>query len=88
MKKALICFFLLMCMSLTVPSFAGETVWDMAQSEEYGKKAVGMLGRGLVNIATCFVDLVVHTVEGTEQGPPFVGTMTGLGSGLGWGPEP
>ena len=43
----------------------------------------GMLGRGVINIATCFVDLLVHTVDGTKQGPPFVGTLTGLGSGLG-----
>ncbi|HXV28490.1 MAG TPA: hypothetical protein VD913_05940 [bacterium] len=64
---------------------AEENVWDMANSEKYGTKAGGMLGRGLVNVATCFVDIVVHTVEGTQDGPPFVGSLTGLGSGLACG---
>lgn len=83
MKKGIVCITVLICMSLTFPAFAGETIWDMAKSEEYGKKSVGMLGRGFVNVATCFVDLIVHTVRETEQGPPLVGTLTGLGSGIG-----
>ncbi len=57
--------------------------WSMAKSEDYGTKAGGMFGRGLVNVGTCFVDLLVHTVEGTQNGPAFIGTMSGLGSGLG-----
>ncbi len=64
---------------------AEENVWEMANSEKYGTKAGGMLGRGVVNVATCFVDIVVHTVEGTQDGPPFVGSLTGLGSGLACG---
>lgn len=60
-----------------------DDVWNMAQSEKYGRKMGGMLGRGFINVATCFVDLLVQTVEGTKSGPPFVGTLTGLGSGLG-----
>ena len=59
-----------------------EDVWTMAKSDQYGKKVGGMLGRGLVNAATCFVDLIVQTVNGTKEGPPFVGTLTGLGGGL------
>jgi len=59
-----------------------ETVWDMANSDHYGKKVGGMLGRGLLNVATCFVDVIVQTVNGTQDGPPFVGTLTGLGSGI------
>ena len=66
----------------SVPSYAQESVWDMAQSDQYGKKAGGMLGRGLVNALTCFVDLITHTVDGTQEGPPLVGTLTGLGSGI------
>lgn len=62
---------------------AQESIWEMANSDHYGKKVGGMLGRGLLNLATCFVDVIVHTVEGTQEGPPFVGTMTGLGSGIG-----
>ncbi len=60
-----------------------ESVWDMAASDQYGKKAGGMFGRGLINVATCFVDVIVQTVHGTQDGPPFVGTMTGLGGGIG-----
>lgn len=64
-------------------AYAGDDVWTMAQSEKYGTKAGGMLGRGLVNAATCFVDIIVQTVNGTQDGPPFVGTLTGLGGGIG-----
>ena len=83
MKTRLPATLLLISMLLFSQSAFAASVWEMAQSDHYGKKVAGMLGRGLINIATCFVDLIVHTVEGTKQGPPFVGTMTGLGSGLG-----
>ena len=85
MKKAAT-FLLLFFLVLTPAVFAADAVdnvWQAANSEVYGTKLGGMLGRGLLNIATCFVDVIVHTVEGTEQGPPFVGTLTGLGSGIG-----
>lgn len=59
-----------------------ESIWEKANSDQYGKKAGGMLGRGVINAATCFVDVIVHTVEGTKEGTPFVGTLTGLGSGI------
>ena len=61
---------------------AVDNVWQDANSTVYGTKAGGMLGRGLLNAVTCFVDLVVHVVEGSKQGPPIVGTLTGLGSGI------
>lgn len=60
----------------------GETIWEMANSDQYGKKAGGMFGRGLLNAVTCFVDVIVQTVNGTQDGPPFVGTLTGLGGGI------
>ncbi len=77
---------LLILSLLVIPiSYAGDvdTVWNAANSQVYGTKFGGMLGRGLLNIATSFVDIVVHTVEGSKQGPPLVGTLTGVGSGLG-----
>lgn len=81
MKKFGVLFLLL---TLTLAPMAhADSVWESAKSPEYGKKVWGMLGRGVVNVATCFVDLIVQTVEGTQDGPPFVGTMTGLGGGLG-----
>jgi len=77
---------------LTLCTFSGgfiaqagqsDDVWTMAKSSQYGTKAGGMLGRGLVNFGTCFVDILVQTVEKTQNGPAFIGTMSGLGSGLG-----
>lgn len=62
---------------------SGDDVWTAANSNVYGTKFGGMLGRGLLNAATCFVDVIVHVVEGSQQGPPVVGTLTGLGSGIG-----
>ena len=60
-------------------------VHEMAESQQYGRKAGGMLGRGLLNVVTSPVDLLVNTVNETKAGPPFVGTLTGLGKGLGCG---
>ena len=84
MKKLVVLFFLFsLCFVPLV--WAGDSVqdiWDAANSNVYGTKAGGMLGRGLLNAATCFVDLVVHVVEGSQQGPPIVGSLTGLGSGI------
>jgi putative exosortase-associated protein (TIGR04073 family) len=82
MKKKLIFGIILCTLILTPYVFAQDTVWDMAESDEYGKKFTGMLGRGLLNVTTCFVDVIVQTVRGTQDGPPFVGTLTGLGGGI------
>lgn len=86
--KKLALFLLFFSLILTPKLFAQEdaareNVWQAANSEIYGTKAGGMIGRGLLNIVTCFVDVLVHTVEGTKEGPPLVGTLTGLGSGIG-----
>lgn len=83
MKKKIPVLLLLLCL-VTVPVLqaASEDVWTMAQSDQYGKKAGGQLGRGLLNVATCFVDVITQTVDGTQHGTPFVGTLTGLGSGI------
>lgn len=85
MKKVamLVLFFSLISTPALFAQDAVDNVWQAASSEVYGTKAGGMLGRGLLNVVTCFVDVIVHTVEGTQAGPPFVGTLTGLGSGIG-----
>jgi len=68
------------------PAWAARTsVHDAAESTQYGRKAGGMIGRGLLNAATCFVDVIVNTVNGTKSGPPFVGTLTGVAKGTGCG---
>lgn len=78
-------FLLLTSFILTPTLWAQEAVdnlWQNANSEIYGTKLGGMLGRGILNVATCFVDVIVHVVEGSKQGPPIVGSLTGLGSGI------
>ncbi|MBI4598277.1 MAG: exosortase system-associated protein, TIGR04073 family [Candidatus Omnitrophica bacterium] len=66
------------------PVFAARLpVHEAAESSVYSRKAGGMLGRGLLNAATCFVDLLVNTVNGTKSGPPLVGTLTGVAKGAG-----
>ncbi|MSR78426.1 MAG: hypothetical protein EXS63_09445 [Candidatus Omnitrophica bacterium] len=83
MKKQHFVLFLIVALSVLSPiARAAETVWDMAESDQYGKKVGGQLGRGLLNVATCFVDVISQTVDGTKHGTPFVGTLTGLGGGI------
>ncbi len=83
MKKGILMMVIMAALFFAPRAFAKGDVWEAAESDQYGTKAGGMLGRGLLNVATCFVDIIVQTVEKTQDGPPFVGTMTGLGSGLG-----
>ena len=79
----------IMAMALLVgaqPAWAMRTrAHEMAESPQYGQKAGGMIGRGVINAVTCFVDPLVHIVNETKAGPPLVGTLTGIGSGLGCG---
>lgn len=70
----------------TQPAWATRTrAHEMAESSRYGQKAGGMLGRGVINGVTCFVDPLVNIVNETKAGPPLVGTLTGIGKGLGCG---
>lgn len=70
----------------TQPAWAARTrVHEMAESQRYGQKAGGMIGRGAINVVTCFVDPLVNIVNETKAGPPVVGTLTGVGKGLGCG---
>lgn len=84
MKKRALLLFILFSFVFNPALQAGglDGVYEAASSENYGTKFTGMLGRGLVNIATCFVDIIVHVVEASKQGPPVVGSLTGLGSGI------
>jgi putative exosortase-associated protein (TIGR04073 family) len=65
------------------PVSARMRVHDMAESNYYKEKTLGMVGRGLLNGITFFVDTIVNTVNETREGPPLVGTLAGLGQGLG-----
>ena len=66
------------------PAWAVRTrAHEAAESPQYGRKAGGMIGRGLINLSTCFVDLLVNTVNETKSGPPLVGTLVGVAKGAG-----
>jgi len=83
MKKGAIVLLVICSIVLTGSRAYAENIWDMAESESYGRKAGGMFGRGLLNAATSPMDLIVQTVDNTMEGPPLIGTLVGLGSGLG-----
>jgi putative exosortase-associated protein (TIGR04073 family) len=75
-----------MVVSLLVaqPAWAMRTkAHEAAESSQYGQKFGGMIGRGVINVATCFVDLLVNIVNETRNGPPIVGTLVGVGKGAG-----
>ena len=77
---------LVMVLMMTPSAWAARTaVHEAAESPEYGRKFGGMIGRGAINVVTCFVDVLVNTVNETKAGPPFVGTLTGLAKGAGCG---
>ena len=68
------------------PAWAARTkIHEAAESGRYGRKFGGMVGRGALNVVTSPVDLIVNVVNETKAGPPFVGTLTGLGKGIGCG---
>ena len=68
------------------PAWAARTaVHEAAESQEYGRKFGGMIGRGALNAVTCFVDVIVNTVNESKAGPPLVGTLTGIAKGAGCG---
>ena len=75
---------------LLVVGLMAQPVWAMrtgaheaAESPQYGRKAGGMIGRGIINVGTCFIDLLVKTVNETKAGPPVIGTLTGVAKGVG-----
>ena len=76
----------------SVVAWRGQPAWaarlgvhDAAESSEYGRKLGGMIGRGVLNVVTSPVDVIVNVVNDTKAGPPLVGTLTGIGKGLGCG---
>lgn len=68
------------------PAWAARTqVHEAAESMEYGRKFGGMIGRGVLNVVTSPVDVIVNVVNETKAGPPLVGTLTGVAKGVGCG---
>src|SRR3989338_1367953 len=85
MKRAVWAVVLAMTVAVQPAWAARLRVHEAAESAQYGRKLGGMIGRGALNVVTSFVDVVVNTVNETKAGPPFVGTLTGLGRGVGCG---
>ncbi len=81
MKKSFALLFAILFLGTTGLAHAQDDLWARANSELYKEKAPAMLGRGLLNAASCFVDLAVQTVEGTQEGPPIAGTLSGIATG-------
>ena len=80
MKKAIL-FGTLFCFIFSMTAQAKD-IWEMAQSPKYKEKAGGMLARGILNAATCFVDIPVQTVKGAQEGQPeFIGAVGGFAKG-------
>ena len=70
----------------TPPAWAARTsVHEAAESQDYGRKFGGMIGRGVLNVTTSFMDILVNLVNETKAGPPLVGTLTGIAKGTGCG---
>jgi len=68
------------------PAWAARlAIHESAESPEYGRKFGGMIGRGVVNGLTGFVDILVNLVNETRDGPPLVGTLVGVSKGVGCG---
>ena len=65
-------------------AFAGCPIDDNINTGSYLVKFPSMILRGVVNIITSPAEIVVHTVKGTKEGKPVVGTLVGLGEGVGW----
>ena len=80
MKKAIV-FGALFCF-VFIANAQAKDVWEMADSPKYGEKAGGMLGRGLLNAATCFVDMPVQMAKGAQESKPeFIGGIGGFAKG-------
>lgn len=68
------------------PAWAARTRFhDAAESQLWREKAGGMIGRGLLNVITSPIDVLVQTVNESKVGPPVIGTLTGFGRGIGCG---
>lgn len=80
MKKVLLLTgVLVLAFSMTAHA---KDLWEAAASPKYGEKAPAMLGRGLLNAASCFVDMFAASVKGArETEPQVMGAIGGFAKG-------
>jgi putative exosortase-associated protein (TIGR04073 family) len=50
-----------------------KNIWEKAESDQYGEKAGGMVGRGLLNVVTSPIDIPAATVHGAQTRKPALG---------------
>lgn len=69
------------CLAFSLNAQAKD-LWEMAQSPKYGEKAGGMLGRGILNAASCPIDMFASAAKGSREGTnQFVGVVGGFAKG-------
>jgi putative exosortase-associated protein (TIGR04073 family) len=79
--RKVIALSLMLCFVLSFPVQA-KNIWDMADSPKYGEKAGGMFVRGVINAASCFVDMPVGAVKGAQkENNQFMGAIGGFATG-------
>ena len=79
MKKVLA---LTLLFSFVLSSAAKADIWEMAESPKYGRKAGGMLLRGIVNVASSPIDIPAGMVVGAQKyQPQIMGAVGGLATG-------
>jgi putative exosortase-associated protein (TIGR04073 family) len=64
-------------------TFAAST--DAAADQSDAAKMMHKLGRGVVNVLTCWVEIPRHVAKEWEKTDPFSGTVLGTAEGFGWG---
>ncbi|MBI3011182.1 MAG: hypothetical protein HYY58_01640 [Candidatus Omnitrophica bacterium] len=74
---------LLLVLAWEPASVEAMRIHDMAESDSYREKTVGMVGRGLLNMTTGYVDVFTRLVDESMAGPLVLGTLRGLAVGTG-----
>ena len=79
MKKVLSIALLL---TFILSNTAKADIWEMAESPKYGRKAGGMLLRGIVNVLSSPVDIPAGAVVGAQRSSPqIMGAVGGIATG-------
>lgn len=68
---------------LTTPAMAAQ--FDVDQERSDFSKMLHKLGRGVVNVVTCWVEIPRHVANEWEKTDPATGIVVGTFKGFGWG---
>lgn len=78
------CLFLLAAFVVASGVWAQTSVWEDADSCQYGVKAPAMLVRGLVNVVSSPAEIPTNIYKKSQEGRPFISTLQGAGEGVVW----